>query len=220
MAEDRPIRVFLTDDHAVFRESLACHLAQYPNIEIVGEAPHAKACVEKLEGCRPDVILMDINMPGLNPFAAVSLLTSHDSSVRVLFLSALCSDVLIKQAIDARAWGYVTKSQSTTMVHEAICSVHAGRPYYSPEIRSRLVHDARGVHLAEGACMKACLLTARQIELLGYLAQGKSTHDIADLMCISCKTVENHKSNLMNRLGIHDRVELARFAIREGLASA
>lgn len=220
MIDDTPIRVFLADDHAVFRESLACHLKQFSDLEIVGEAPHAKACVEQVVECQPDVIVMDIDMPGMSPFAAVSLVTSRVKFARVLFLSALSSDLLIKQAIEARAWGYVTKSQSTAMVHEAIHSIHAGRPYYSPEIKSRLVQDSHGVRLADGAGSKAVLLTGRQLELLGYLTQGKSTQAIAELMCISIKTVENHKSNLMGRLGIHDRVELTRFAIREGLTSA
>lgn len=219
MTQAETIRVLLVDDHVVFRESLARHLDQYPDIEIVGEAPHAEACIREIDACRPEVVLMDIDMPGLSPFAAVSMITSRLRKIRVLFLSALSNDAMIRQAIDAKAWGYVTKSECTDAVYRAIRSVHAGHPYYSPEIRSRLVRGSRGVRLSDEMNTKTCLLTGRQLELLGYLARGMSTQEISELMCISPKTVENHKANLMKKLDIHDRVELARFAFREGISN-
>ena len=165
----------------------------------------------------PDVVLMDIDMPGLICFDAAQRIAGLCPTARIIFLSAFFHDHYIEQALRVKARGYLTKSEPLRQVVVAIKQVAGGRVYFSAEIRARIVADTFGVRLAQPQRTRASTLSAREVEVLRYLARGMSKKEIAHTMHISLKTVEGHAEKLMSKLDIHDRVELTRYAIREGM---
>lgn len=213
------IKVLIIDDHALVREALAKRFAADPRFEVVGAAEEAEAGVTLAVQMRPDIVLTDIDMPGVSAFDAVRRIGAMVPDVQVIFLSAYTHDHFIEQALGVGALGYVTKRESLDTVVTAAGEVARGGTYFSPEVQARIVVDASGLHL-EGGKTRATRLSPRELEVLGYLARGHSKKAIADLMHVSIKTVDTHTLRLMGKLDIHDRVELARFAIREGMAKA
>ncbi len=213
-----PISLLIVDDHALFRESL-CHLLETDSdLTIVGTAPNALHAIKLAKELRPQVILMDIDMPGMTCFEAARQIMVAQPATRMIFLSAFFHDHYIEQALAVDARGYLTKSESTETVINAIKRVAGGRVYYSPEVRQRIVADEDGVHLASPTHSRLSHLTGREIEVLRYLARGLAKKEIAQQMFLSVKTVEGHAEKLMKKLDVHDRVALARYAIREGIS--
>ncbi len=212
--------ILIVDDHAMVRGMLTKLLDQQPDMEVVGSAPNADAALTDAIKHKPDIILMDIDMPGMLCFQAASIIRSRCPDVRIVFLSAFSNDRYIEQAIAVPAWGYITKSEPEQTLVEAVRKVANGVTYFSPEIQARLVFDTDGVRLAHEARSRVSTLTEREIMVLRYIARGLSKKEIAQIMHISQNTVIRHTASVMNKLDIHDRVELARYAIREGLAEA
>jgi DNA-binding NarL/FixJ family response regulator len=212
-----PISILVVDDHAIVRSCLAKTLDDQPDMTVVGTAGDADEALAEAIRLRPAIILMDIDMPGLLCFSAVETLRVRCPETRVMFLSAFAHDRFIEQALAVEASGYITKDEKTETVLNAIRNAVAGIPYFSPAVRSRIVVDSFGAHLAQRRQTRVDTLTPRELEVLRYLARGMSKKEIAATMVLSVKTVEYHTASLMNKLDIHDRVELARFAIREGL---
>jgi NarL family two-component system response regulator LiaR len=217
---ESPIRVLIVDDHELVRAALRERLQREPNLEVVGEAAIAEEAVDKVARCGPDVVLMDIDMPGMTCFSAAEQINRIRPGTRIIFLSAYSHDRYIEQALAVKARGYLTKRESPAAVVAAILEVMAGGACFSEEVRSRMVVDQKGAKLASNPQSRASTLTARELEVLRYVAHGLAKKEIAKTMHISVKTVDRHSANLMNKLDIHDRVELTRFAIREGLAEA
>ena len=215
-----PIKVLLVDDHALVRDALRERLAREPGFVVVGSAGSADEAIEKLTACAPDIVLMDIDMPGLICFDAARKITALRPDTRIIFLSAFLHDRYIEQALEVRASGYLSKSEPPEQVVTAIREVAAGGASFSEEVRSRIIVDAGGARLQRESRSRASTLTTREHEILRYIARGLSKKEIASTMGISVKTVDRHSTNLMTKLDIHDRVELARYAIREGLAEA
>ncbi len=215
----RPIRVLLVDDHALVRDTLGSRLTGEPDIEVIGAAADAQSGFERARTDAPDVLVLDVDMPGLASFEAARRLHQEAPQVRILFLSAYSNDHYIQEALKAKAKGYVTKSEPFETVLEAIRRVAAGRVFFSDEVAGRIIAGPDGVGLG-ATKTRTGTLTARELEVLRYLAQGLSKKKIAELLGRSLKTIEGHVQNLMSKLDIHDRVELARYAIREGLVEA
>lgn len=214
-------KVLLVDDHAMFNEALGEHLARDPRFNVVGTVGNAEAAIEKALVCNPDVIVMDIDMPGLISFEAARTIDSLVSDARIIFLSAFTHDRYIEQALAVKARGYVTKGEKLERIVEAIRAVANGGTFFSKEVRERLTVESNGVRLAQKTFgTRVSELSDREVQVLRYIATGMSKKEIAKVMHISVKTVENHSTNLMGKLNIHDRVKLARFAIREGVAEA
>ncbi|MEE9294221.1 MAG: response regulator transcription factor [Phycisphaerae bacterium] len=217
------IRVEVADDHIVFREGLVAQINNQPDMIVVAVAGDAETALCEAVASKADILLFDIEMPGTDAFTATSDLAERHSPVRIIFLSAFSYDTYIERAIRAKAWGYISKSEPFSTVCDAIREVKAGWVYYSSEIRARILNTPDGLRLRrsawDGATTRASQLTTRELELLAYLASGSSTKQIAQTMHISAKTVDSHKSSLMHKLDIHDRVGLARFAFREGIAT-
>jgi DNA-binding NarL/FixJ family response regulator len=201
----------------LLRQVLAERLAREPSLAVVGTCESADAAIAKTIEAKPDVILMDIDMPGLICFDAAKRILSMQPSTRIIFLSAFLHDHYIEQALRAKASGYLTKREPFETVVAAILEVASGGAYFSEEVRSRIVVDSRGAQLAEESRSLRSTITARETEILRYIARGLAKKEIAQTMGISVKTVDRHAANLMSKLDIHDRVELTRFAIREGL---
>lgn len=216
----RAITVVLADDHALVRSTLAARLAQEPNINVVAEVPTAHEGTAAALRLLPDVVLMDIDMPGQCCFEAARNIHARCPDTRVIFLSAFFHDRYIEQALAAQAVGYLTKSEPPEKVIAAVQAAAAGEVCFSPEILERIVIDATGPKLNRPLQSRSSLLTARELEILRQIARGLAKKEIAAMLHISVKTVENHTHSLMTKLAIHDRVHLARFAIREGLAEA
>ena len=214
------ISVLLVDDHPLVREVMSDRLQREPGFSVLGAAASADAAVGMASEHRPDVVVMNIDMPGLNCFEAARRITSAQPAVRLIFLSAFVTDHYIAQALAVGALGYVTKAAPTETIIEAIRKVAANTAYFSHEVRTRLVIDFGKKRLSlKRARTKASQLTPREMHVLSYVARGLSGKEIARLMYVSEKTVESHRSNLMEKLAIHDRVKLTRFAIREGIVT-
>ncbi len=216
----RTITVVMADDQPMVRQPLANWLRQAGDVKVLAEVSNADDAVAAAVRERPDVVLMDIDMPGLLAFDAVRTIKSRCPRTRVIVLSGFFHDKYIEEALSAEASGYITKGEQPEVVLAAIRTVAGGGVYFSSQVQDRLVIDATGVHLSAEGATRASTLTSRELEVLRYIARGLSKKDIAGIMHLSVKTVDNHSTSLMSKLNIHDRVELARYAIREGLAEA
>ncbi len=217
---ERAIRVLLADDHMLVRDVLSERLNREPGITVVAKAVDAEQAVNLSGTHRPDVVLMDIDMPGLICFDAAERIMTLLPATRIVFLSAFFNDRYIEQALRIKARGYVTKREPPEVVIAAVRQVAAGGVFFSDDVRARMIVDVDDVRLADEPTTRNSTLTPRELEVLRYIARGLSKKEIASTMSISVKTIENHCGSLMTKLGIHDRVVLARYAIREGLAEA
>lgn len=216
---NEPIRVLVADDHTLVRQALVRWLNQAPAVRVVADTQTTDEAIRTAMQLKPDVIVLDIDMPGIAAFDAAATIAARGDCGKVLFLSAYAHDRFIQLALRAGAKGYVTKNESPDRVLHAILQIAGGGMYFSPEISERLTFEGDMVRLVEGTS-GVSMLSPREVEVLRYIAQGLSKKEIANTMGLSVKTIENHASSVMARLQIHDRVELARFAIREGLVVA
>jgi len=214
----RPISILVVDDHAMVRGMLKNRLDAEPDLTVVANVGSADEALAEAIRLRPDIVLMDIDMPGMLCFHAARLIRAEYPQTRVVFLSAFFNDRYIEQAMEVQAWGYITKNEPEESVLNAIRKVSSGVAYFSPEVQARIVVDSQGAKLARKGWSRASTLTDRETEVLRYIARGMPKKKIAQIMHISANTVNRHTTSLMTKLDIHDRVELARFAIREGLA--
>ena len=202
------------------REVITDWLDREPGLKVVATAASADEAIEQALRWNPDIVLMDIDMPGLVSFGAARHLASLRPESRIIFLSGFTNEPYIEQALEVRAHGYLTKTEPPEILVAAIRRVAGGGTYFSDEIRTRIVTGEGGTKLAAPSASRTSVLTARELEVLRYIAEGLSKKQIARLLHVSIKTVDRHTANLMAKLEIHDRVELARLAIREGLAEA
>ncbi len=215
-----PITVLIADDHALVRGTFATYLERTPDVKLVGQAENGDKALELATQLRPAVVILDIDMPGLFSFEVARQIRKISPHTRVMFLSAYFQDRYIEQALAVEAAGYLTKAEPPEAVLKAIREVAAGGICFSPEVLSRIVLDSHGARLASGQATRASTLTRRELEVLRLLARGQSKKEIAGNLHLSQNTVNRHTSSVMTKLGIHDRVDLARFAIREGLVEA
>ncbi len=209
------ISIVIADDHAVVRGAIARYLEDAEGITVLASESNAEDALDAVVRLRPHIGLFDIDMPGLVVFDAARTIAVQCPETRIIFLSAHASDRYIEQALAVKASGYITKGEAPETVLQGIRAVAAGRSYYSPEVHDRILVEENGASLAQ-THTRTSTLTTREVEVLEYLAKGLSKKEIAGTMHIAVKTVENHCTNLMRKLDIHDRVELTRFAIREG----
>lgn len=217
----KTIRVLLADDHVVMREGLRALLAADPACSVVGEAENGRAAVTLVVRLRPDVVVMDAAMPGLNGFEATRRIRQVAPETRVLALSAHTDDHCVAHMIRVGAAGFVAKQETGRVLLRAIAQVAAGRPYFSPMIERRLrrlrtLARARGV-LAENVAPE---LTPREAEVLQRIAEGAANKVIAAALGVSIKTVEKHRQSAMDKLDIHDTAGLTRFAMATGMIEA
>lgn len=212
-----PITVLLVDDHELIRQTLRDRLNREENLRVLDTVATADEALKTAFADCPDVVVFDIDMPGLSAFDAARNLCIRCPDTRIVFLSAYCHDHYIDQALAANARAFVTKTEPVEAVIEAIGAAARNRTYFSPDIRGRLVIGENGPALANRPLSRAATLTPRELEVLRYVAQGLSKKEIANQLSLSTKTVDTHCMNLMKKLDIHSRVELTRFAIREGL---
>jgi DNA-binding NarL/FixJ family response regulator len=212
-----PIRIVLADDHVLIRAGLRALLHSLPNIEVIGEASDGYEAVDVIARNQPDVVIMDIGMPGLNGVDSTRRIVKHSPGTRVIILSMHANEEYVGRALEAGAMGYLLKGAEPAELELVLKAVMRGETYLSPSIAKPLVQDYL-FHRKEKTHPLPDL-TARQREVLQLIAEGCSTKEIANKLKLSVKTVDTHRSELMHRLDIHDVAGLVRYAIRIGLVS-
>src|SRR5213593_203698 len=210
--------LLLADDHTVVRQGLRALLQAEPDIQIAGEADTGRQAVQLAKSLKPDVVVMDIAMPGLNGLEATRQILKLAPNTRVLILSSYSDDEYVHQSTEAGAAGYLLKQAAVTDLVKAIREVKSGHAIYSPAISRRLVQRYRET-LRRGVPVKkrTDVLTSRETEVLQLIAEGKANKQIAAELGLSIKTIEKHRQQLMNKLGIHDIAGLTRYAIAKGI---
>ena len=211
----KPVRVLLADDHTLVRAGLRKLLESMPQIEVVGEADDGLALLTLAAQLQPDLVLMDIAMPGLNGLETTARLRKTCPEIRVLILSMHQNEEYVRQALRHGACAYLLKDAATVELDLALAAVLRGETYLSPVVSRGVVNDY--VQRLRGDEPAGELLTPRQREVLQLIAEGQSTKDIARRLDLSVKTVESHRSQLMKQLDIHEIAGLVRYAMRAGM---
>lgn len=212
------IRVILADDHTVVRQGLRALLVAEGDIDIVGEADNGRQAVQIARKLTPDVAVIDIAMPQLNGLEATRQITRTVPSTKVLILSSYSDDEYVQQLTEAGAAGYLIKQTAANELLKAIREAHRGNAYFSPSIAKRLRDQCREAFVSgQPSKRRTDNLTTREAEVLQLIAEGRANKQIAAELCISIKTVEKHRQQVMNKLGIHDVAGLTRHAIAKGI---
>lgn len=206
------MKVLIADDHNLLRAGLAVLIAKFPGVEAVWEAADGRQALAAVKERHPDVVIMDIDMPGLNGLDATERIREAAPEARILILSMHTKEEYVARALKAGASGYLLKGAATEELATALNVIASGQFYLSPAI-SRQVVDI----MLSGKPTELALLSTRQREILQLIAEGHTTRAIADMLHVSSKTVDAHRTEIMKRLGIHDLAGLVRFAIRKGL---
>jgi DNA-binding NarL/FixJ family response regulator len=214
----KPIRVMLADDHPIVRAGIRDALKEIPGVEVVGEASDGREAIELVKSQHPDVVFMDISMPGLNGLEATERIVKAFPQVRVVILSRHDNEEYYWRALQVGASGYLLKKAAIAELKGAVERVAAGEIYLSREISTRLRNQLPLQRIAH-ASSPVEKLTARQREILQLIAEGQTTKAIALILKLSDKTVEYHRAKLMQQLNIYDIPGLVRFAMRTGLIS-
>lgn len=209
----KKIRVLLADDHTLVRAGIRALLLTMPEVEVVGEAADGEAALQLASRLLPDIVLMDITMKGMNGLQAAARLRQELPSARVIVLSMHATGDYLEQALRAGAAGYLLKDAATLELQLALAAVARGDTYLSPAVSAQVVEG----YLQHDKPASELTLTPRQAQVLELIAAGHSTKEIAFMLKLSGKTVDTHRAQLMERLGIHDVAGLVRYAIRIGL---
>ena len=218
------IRAILADDHELVRAGIRALLQNIPEVDVVGEASNGEEALRLVASLQPDVALLDIAMPGLNGLETAARITAEFPQVRVIMLSMYADEEYVLQALRAGATGYLLKGARRPELELAVSAVVQGETYLSPAASKHVVGDfvqraTGGTDAKASEQRQAERLTPRQREILQLIAQGQTTKEMARTLSLSVKTVEMHRSQLMDRLGIHDVAGLVRYAIRTGMIS-
>lgn len=215
-AELKTIRVFLVDDHTILRQGLRRLFESEKGFEVVGEARDGREAVDRVKDMDADVIIMDLAMPALNGLDATRRILKAKPDARILILSMYLDDDYVTQALEAGVAGYVMKDAPATELVSAVRTVARGESYFTPQIPAATVERWKLAREADGR-RGPVELTPREREVLKLLAEGHTVKKVADLLRLSQKTVDAHKTNLMKKLDIHNRVDLVKYAIHKKL---
>jgi DNA-binding NarL/FixJ family response regulator len=206
------MRVLIADDHGIVRSGLRMLLEQQPDIDVIAEAADGAEARDVAIRERPDLAILDVKMPKLTGLQATREIREHAPGVSVLILSMYDDERYLFEALKAGASGYVLKAQADVDLLEAVRAVERGEPFLTPKAQRALIKDVLGQGVA-----RTDELTPREEEVVKLVAEAHTNKEIAEILHLSEKTVENHRSNAMRKLGMRDRVELVRYAIRRGL---
>jgi DNA-binding NarL/FixJ family response regulator len=214
-----PIRVLVVDDHAVVREGIRHVLSSDSGFSVVGEAQNGTEAVASAAKLRPNVVVLDISMPGGSGLHAASEILERVSGVRILMLSVHEDVEYVLESVRAGAHGYLRKDSTPAELREAIRVVHSGKAYYSPALAAQMAEAVRkGTEAkAKAPPLATDVLTGREREILVHIAQGKTNKEIGAELGISTRTVEAHRDSLMRKLGVRTVAGLTRLALEQGL---
>jgi two-component system, NarL family, response regulator NreC len=209
------IRILIADDHGVLRAGLRSLLNAEPDMDVIGEAADGNEALRLAEKLRPDVMLLDINMPGPTGIDVTQELKRSQPQIAVLILTVHEDYSLLQEAVRVGAAGYIIKRAVESELINAIHSVASGDLYVHPAMTRALLQDLPSAESQAAGSLK--MLTRREIEVLRLIAQGNTNRQIADALCLSVRTVESHRSNIMGKLALNTRVELVHYAMEHGL---
>ncbi|MDD5191252.1 MAG: response regulator transcription factor [Dehalococcoidales bacterium] len=211
------IKILVVDDHAVLRDGIRALLSLHDDIQIVGEASEGKEAIEKVRELEPDVVIMDIAMPGMDGLEATRRIRKKNKDVKVLVLSQYDNREYILSCIKAGTSGYIPKRALGSELVTAIRAVQKGDSFLYPSASTALIEE----YLQRpGGRDPYETLTAREREILKLIADGRTSREIADMLFLSLKTVLGHRSKIMEKLSLHNRTELIKYAMRKGLVTA
>jgi len=214
------IKILVVDDHAIVREGVRMILAKEGDLEVVGEAGDGQQALDLTERAQPDVVIMDISMPGMGGIEATQTIRAKHPEVQVLALTMHEDESYVFQLLRAGAAGYVLKRAAAQDLVQAVRAAAKGEAFLYPSVARKVVEDyLRRVESGEER-QRYDGLTTREKEILTLIAQGLSNQQIAEKLFISIKTVQTHRAHILEKLGLHDRTELVRYAIRKGLIEA
>ncbi len=211
-AEISPIRVLLVDDHAVVRAGYRALLSTAPDIVVVAEAERGENACGKYADMAPDVVIMDLSLPGMGGLEAIRQIIKRDPAARILVFSMHEDAVFVEQALQAGARGYLTKSSAPDILITAVRRIAAGEVYLEAELAQRMAYQK-----ARGKPTPFAALTSREFEIFCLLAEGLNVAQVAERLSISYKTVANYSTQIKSKLNVGTVAELARLAIRHGL---
>lgn len=214
---EKLVRVLIVDDHDIVRAGIRMLLDAQPDMAVIGEASDGKEAIEMAGSMKPDVVLMDISMPGTTGIEATRAIKKTNSQIEVVGLTMHAEDRYFFQLLQAGASGYVVKGAAPRELLEAVRAASRGEAYIHPSLQRKLIGDY--VSRTEGSDQASMLadLTGRELEVLRLIVDGLTSREIAESLVISPNTVERHRQNIMSKLGLHNRAELVRYAISKGL---
>ena len=209
------IKILVVDDHAIMRDGIRALIDLHDDIEVVGEASEGKEAIEKVRELEPDVVVMDIAMPEMDGLEAARRIRKRNPQVKVLVLTQHDHKEYVLSAIKVGVAGYLPKKAVSSELVSAIRAVHRGESFLYPSAATALIQD----YLRKGEVEPYDYLTEREREILKLIAEGHTSREIANVLFISLKTVQGHRTKIMEKLNIHNRTELIRYAMRKGLVS-
>jgi DNA-binding NarL/FixJ family response regulator len=216
-----PIKLMLVDDHSIVRDGIRLLLEQAEGLEIIDEANDGEEALEKLKSHQPDVILMDISLPGMSGIQTTQVVTRLYKNVRVLMLSMHNNEDYILRSVEAGAYGYILKDSSSDEMIKAIRMIAAGEKYYSSPVASIILsgymQQLKKGSKQGGREVQPSRLSNKEKEILQFLVDGMSSREIAERLQLSVRTVDNHRANMMRRLQVRNAAELVRIAVEEKL---
>lgn len=212
-----PIKVLVVDDHQLFRLGLVNMLSESPNIEVVAEATNGSDAIEKVATYHPDIVLMDIGMPGQNGIEVTTYLQQNFSESRIIALSMHTDKHYIKAMLEAGASGYLFKNCTFNQLLEGITTVHEGKKYLDGEATEVLIHSYLGHEDSPNEIVHDVKLSERESEVLKLIADGKTTREISEELFISVKTVGTHKQNILEKLELGSTADLIKYALKKGI---
>ena len=216
----RPIRILLADDHAILRDGIRALLSDEADLQVVGEAENGRQALEQARALRPDIVIMDIGMPLLSGLEATKHIRRDVPESRVLILTMHQNDEYLAQVLAAGASGYVLKDTAGRELVLAIRQVARGEPFFSPLMTRTLTSLYLSSLEAERTHDPYDDLTIREREVLQLVAEGFTNHQIAEMLKLSIKTIKTHRLHLMQKLDLHDRTELVKYAFQKGIITA
>jgi len=211
------IRVLVVDDHTIVRDGICALLALAGDIEVVGEAVNGSEALKTVSELTPDVVLMDIAMPIMGGLEATRRICKEFPATKVLILTQYDDKEYVFPVIEAGASGFISKAAASSELASGIRAIYRGDSYLSPSVAKLLMENYQRTSGERASQDPYSQLTERERDVLKLLAEGHSTQEIADMLVITPKTVEGHKTNLMAKLGIHNRIDLVKYALRKGI---
>lgn len=213
----KKINILVADDHAIVRDGLKQVIDAEPDLHVIGEAEDGYEALEKVKSLKPDVIVLDIAMPLLNGLELIGLVRSVAPSVKIVIFTMYGKESFVYQALAQGALGYVLKASPRSDIIEAIRAAHRGEYFLSSKIKAEVIGQYLREHKKPPTPHGYNLLTEREQQVFRLVVEGNTTSQIASILCVSPKTVEKHRLSIMNKLGIHDRLELLKYAIKIGV---
>jgi DNA-binding NarL/FixJ family response regulator len=217
MSDPAPIRIFILDDQSMVRAGFKSLLARNAHFAVVGDSGEPRRAIAEIGALKPDVVLLDISMPGLSGIDAISMIRDLHPAAKVVMLTNHEGETFVNQALAAGADGYLSKDSDEAELALAIESVRRGNPFISPKVARGLLHRAGAAESGASAATRVESLTPREREVFQLLALGKSNKEIARALQMSLGTAKKHRENLQRKLDCHSTAEMAILAIREGL---